>query len=307
METERNFTEVSQEQSKVLITGGTEGIGSGIAEAFLMGVGNMVAICARTQEKLDEMKVSHPEIVAERVDLADRHATKEFAQQAITNLGGIDSLILNASLFDFDFKNKSFDKDEIAKKIFQVNEVANVQLIRETREELKKSHGAIVFITTRFMFKDIETASTVNSHSVSAQEDIGRYFESKKRMHEYLKDFIKREENNEIFVFSVIPGTVNTPANRRLIEAGTPEMAAAKIKEKEDGKERDQKLVGKIIAEMTAKRKKFNPETNQYDLDIENGEVVEISNTAIEFEKEQKERREGGSPEEIENIKKLYL
>lgn len=270
-----------------MITGGTEGIGNGILEAFLMRNTNLVATCARTKEKLDALKKSHPEMIAERVDLSNNDEVKGFAQKVINDFGGIDVLILNAAVFDFDFKNKSLTRDEINKKIFQVNEVANILLVEETKSELKKSKGTIVFMTTRFISKNIETASVVDSQSVSAQEDIGQYIKSKKRIQEYFDDFVKDNQNKGIFVFSVIPGTVNTPANRRLIEVGTPELSSSKIKEREEGRERDQKLVGKIIAKMTATHKKFNPKTGLYDTDIMNGEIVEVSNSAVEFEKKQ--------------------
>lgn len=276
------------EQGKILITGGTEGIGNGIAEAFLMRGVSSVAICARTKEKIETMKKAHPEMIAERVDLVDRRAVKEFARKVIDDLGGIDALVLNAAIFDFDFKNKSLSKDEIDRKIFQVNEAANIALIREVREELKKSKGVVVFMTTRFISQSCETASAVDGQSAPAQEDIGRYIKSKKRIHEYLDRFIKNKQNEGVFVFSVIPGTVDTPANRRLIEVGTQELSSSKIKEREDGRERDKKIVGKIIAEMIVTRKKFNLETNQYDIPIENGEIVEISNAAVTFEKSKK-------------------
>lgn len=279
------------ERGKVVITGGTEGIGKEIAEEFLIRNANRVAICARTKKKLDEMQQYHLELFAERVDLSDRHATKTFAQEAIKDLGGLDALILNAAIFDFDFKEKSTgsSEDGVSKKMFQANEVANVTLIRASKEALQKACGTIVFLTTRFgVVKDIETASVVDSQSAAAQEDIGNYIRDKRRINKYLNDFIKDESNAGIFVFSVIPGTVNTRANRKLIEVGTHEMSAAKIKEREERRERDPRLVGRIIAKMTATRKKFNQETQQYDIDIENGGIVEISNAAIEFEKEQR-------------------
>lgn len=255
----------SPEKGRFVITGGTEGIGKEIAEEFLLR-NNSVAICARTKENLERMKDAHPELIAQRIDLSDRHATKNFVQQVIYDLGGLDALILNAAIFDFDFKKRNdVSKDDVRKEMFQVNEVAQVALIRASKEALRKSEGVIVFITTRFLFKGIETAPIVDGQSVAAQEDIGQYLKNKKRMHVYLDDFIKDEQNGGIFVFSVIPGTVNTAANKRIIEMGTSEMRDAKLKERIEGKERDSLFAGRIIAKMTATRKRFNPETQQYD------------------------------------------
>lgn len=251
-----------------------------------------MAICAKTQNKLDKIKDVHqyfrPEVIAERVDLSDRHAAKNFMKEAVDSLGGLDALILNAAIFDFQFKSSDLGEDDISKKMFQVNEVANVALIREAREALKQSKGTIVFLTTRFgVVQGIETASVVDSESAPAQEDIGNYIKNKRRMNKYLNDFTQDEGNDGIFVFSVIPGTTNTPANRELIRVGTTEMSNAKIKEREAGRERNPRLVGLIIAKMASTRKKFDPETRLYDIDIKNGEVVEISNAAIDFEEEQ--------------------
>ena len=145
-----------------------------------------------------------------------------------------------------------------------------------------------MFLTTRFIFKDIETAPHVDTLSAAVREDIGQYIKDKKRIHEYLDDFIANKDNEGIFVFSIIPGTVNTPANQTLISVGTPELSNSKIEERARGMERDPQIVGKIIAKMATMRKKFNPETLCYDTAIMNGEVVEISNAAVDFEQKQK-------------------
>lgn len=277
-------------EGRVLITGGTDGIGRAIADEFLVHH-NAVAICARTPSKIGATKKDYADtdanLIAEIVDIGDRRRLKEFVQGTIKDFNGLDAVILNAAAFDFKYKSSNLSKEDIRREMFKINEVGNVALIREAREELKKTRGSIVFITTRFGVPQAdETASVLDSESAPVQEDIGNYIKNKRRIHEYLHEFINDEENEGIFVFTVIPGTVDTPANRELIAVGTPEMSTAKLKERDSGMEREATLIGRIIVKMTDLRKRFNDETQQYDIDIMNGEVVEISTSSVAFERD---------------------
>ncbi|MEZ5375232.1 MAG: SDR family NAD(P)-dependent oxidoreductase [Acidimicrobiales bacterium] len=84
---------------RVIVTGGSKGIGFAIARAFL-DEGARVAICARDlaglQAAADELS-SHGEIHHAVADTGDEGAPAEFVQWAVDTLGGVDIVISNVS------------------------------------------------------------------------------------------------------------------------------------------------------------------------------------------------------------------
>lgn len=82
-----------------VVTGGSEGIGLAIARAFLdSGAG--VAICSRSQIKLDRALagLNSPKCLGMTLDVADRRALFEFADQVEERFGGIDIWVSNAGI-----------------------------------------------------------------------------------------------------------------------------------------------------------------------------------------------------------------
>jgi 3-oxoacyl-[acyl-carrier protein] reductase len=83
------------EGRRVLVTGGSKGLGAAIARE-LVGEGARVAICSRHEDEVlaaaDELGVVH----AQAADVTDPEQVQDFVQRSAEKLGGIDALVNNA-------------------------------------------------------------------------------------------------------------------------------------------------------------------------------------------------------------------
>ena len=85
----------AQMKPKVLVTGGSRGIGLAIVERFLAG-GFDVLACARGQGALDALKSRHPSVDCMVCDLADADAVERLAETVAARHGALDALVNNA-------------------------------------------------------------------------------------------------------------------------------------------------------------------------------------------------------------------
>jgi NAD(P)-dependent dehydrogenase (short-subunit alcohol dehydrogenase family) len=87
--------------ARVLITGGSSGIGAGLAEAFA-AAGATVGIAARRPDRLAEVvercRIHSPGSTMWTVDLAEEKAVDRLAERAVEELGGVDILVNNAGI-----------------------------------------------------------------------------------------------------------------------------------------------------------------------------------------------------------------
>jgi uncharacterized oxidoreductase len=81
----------------IAITGGTSGIGLGLAERFL-AFGNKVIICGRRSDRLVELARKHPGLVTKVSDVADERHRLEFFRWLTTNHTDVNVLVNNAGV-----------------------------------------------------------------------------------------------------------------------------------------------------------------------------------------------------------------
>lgn len=247
-------------KEKVILTGGTEGIGRAIATE-LAEQDSDVVICARTQTKLDEMQ-NLDNIEAFQLDLSENDKIDNFIKKGSEKIGGVNILILNAAVTGIrDSRDYTFKVVRDAQKT----------LIDSATNLLRASNGRIVFITSAQAKKFIE------GHE--------HYGQAKKDVEDYLQEFSDKKENKNIEIFLVNPGSVDTRMNEEVLNYGVGAIRERSLDAKNLGKFRDPKIVGRIISKMSLSGKKFNSETKQYDVPIEKNEIVVISDENVEFEK----------------------
>lgn len=130
---------------RVVIAGGSKGIGRSIALAFAQG-GASVSICARGAHALEstrsELQAFGRTTHAARCDLADPAAIANYIEAAAGSLGGIDVLVNNASGYGFD------DDDAGWIAGFNVDLMAAVRASRAALPHLQASPHASILHTS---------------------------------------------------------------------------------------------------------------------------------------------------------------
>lgn len=83
----------------VVVTGGSEGIGKALVEAFLQE-GAKVATCGRNYDKLYQLQANHTgqPLLIHTADVSKEQDCKQFIDQVIKSFGTIDILINNAGV-----------------------------------------------------------------------------------------------------------------------------------------------------------------------------------------------------------------
>lgn len=140
---------------RVLVTGGTRGIGRAIVGAFL-DEGAVVAFCARDQQEV----TSTQEALSERgtvsgavVDVGDGAALAAWVEQSASELGGIDVVVANVSALAIP------DTEESWAASLNVDLMHTVRLVRAAMPHLERSDAASIVAVSSVSGRESDFAS----------------------------------------------------------------------------------------------------------------------------------------------------
>jgi len=134
---------------RVLVTGGSSGIGAALAEGFAAR-GAVVGICARRRDRLDDvlvrLRAHEPASQAWTVDLAELDGLEAFARAVEQDLGGVDVLVHNAGVPK---RRTVFDLDPAQiESVLRVNYLSPARLTLALLPTIVARHGRIVFVSS---------------------------------------------------------------------------------------------------------------------------------------------------------------
>lgn len=144
---------------RIIITGTSRGIGKDLA-IQLAQTGARLLITARNAELLESTvaacKQVTPEVYYILADLGKEEDCKNLADFAISKMGGVDILILNAAYAPKPvlFKETA-NPDQIFKRVFSVNVLQSVNLVNHLLPALNETSGHIVAVSSAASFLGI--------------------------------------------------------------------------------------------------------------------------------------------------------
>jgi NAD(P)-dependent dehydrogenase (short-subunit alcohol dehydrogenase family) len=140
---------------RVLVTGGTRGIGRAIVGAFL-DEGAVVGFCARDSSEVaatNEDLRSRGDVVGSVVDVGDGEALTAWVNEAAETFGGLDVVVANVSALAIP------DTEENWQASFTIDLMHTVRLVRAALPYLERSDAASIIAISSVSGRESDFAS----------------------------------------------------------------------------------------------------------------------------------------------------
>jgi len=190
---------VNLKNKTAIVTGGTKGIGRGIAEA-LIREGVSVCISARHQDEIDNALSKLNESKERRAiglvcDVRQHDQVKALIDHTIKELGGLDILINNAGIGIFETVEQT--SPENFRAVLETNLFGVFYCCHEAIPQMKKRGGGYII--------NISSLAGANPHPRMAA-----YNASKFGLNGFSEALMQEVRHDNIKVSYIMPGSVNT-------------------------------------------------------------------------------------------------
>ena len=184
----------------VLITGGTSGIGLGIAEAFQRS-SSKVIVCGHNEKKLSRVEEQFPDITAISCDLGDAGQRKNLAMDVLRRFPDLDILVNNAGIQRYVDLKKGFDELKSGEDEITINFVAPVELTSLLIDHLmKRPSAAIINVSSGLGFMPMLDTPIYNA--------------TKAAIHTYSLVLRQQLRDTSVRVIEIVPPMVDTDLNK---------------------------------------------------------------------------------------------
>lgn len=189
----------------VLITGGSSGIGLGIAEAF-HSRGSTVILCGRSEAALAAAAERLPGVTTLVCDVGDEQQRKDLAAEVLSRFPDVDVLVNNAGVQKYIDLKKGYEELKSGEDEITINFVAVVELTALFIEHLlSRPSAAIVNIGSGLAFMPMPTAPI--------------YCATKAAIHTYSLLLRHQLRDTSVQVVEIVPPLVDTNLNKAGREA----------------------------------------------------------------------------------------
>jgi 3-oxoacyl-[acyl-carrier protein] reductase len=199
----------------VLVTGGSRGIGMGIAAGFLQA-GASVAITGRSPEALESARraLQGPGGRVETIvaDIADPASCSTMAEEAVRRLGGLDVLCANAGVYPEQLLDDITPAD--LESMFSTNVYGTIYSVQACRSSLRRSGRGRIVVTSSI------------TGPITGYAGLSHYGASKAAQLGFVRTAALELAVDGITVNAVLPGSIRTEGLDGLGAAAIEKMEA---------------------------------------------------------------------------------